>query len=231
MKIYPQDSIDRELILFSSVEWSPNSRFIYCASSEKLHQVDTWEKNIQDGVRHIDNYNGTLDPFSTRLFLMAQAPDCKIYMTPASGSYSLHVINKPDELGKACDFIQNGIKLPNSNSGTLPNFPRFRVDEADKCDPTISSIFGESVCFRRKLDIFPSPSTGTYQVRMPDEANDGLLMVTDIQGKVILKLEIQNFQHIREIDISDQPSGRYNIEYYPNVNPDRLFYGSQVAKL
>ena len=132
IEIYDPDEIDREIINFGSVEWSPNGRFIYCASSEDLFQVDTWEENIQDGVRHIDTYDGTRDPFQTRLFLMVQAPDCKIYMTPASGSYSLHVINKPDELGTDCDFVQNGINLPNSNGGGLPNFPRFRVDEDEK---------------------------------------------------------------------------------------------------
>jgi hypothetical protein len=131
IEIYHPDSIDRSLPLFSSVEWSPNGRFVYCASSEKLHQVDTWASNPENGVRHIADYNGALDPFPTRLFLMAQGPDCRIYMTPKNGSYSLHVINKPDETGTACDFVQNAIKLPNSNSGTLPNFPRFRVDEAD----------------------------------------------------------------------------------------------------
>ncbi|MBK6783546.1 MAG: hypothetical protein IPG79_07145 [Saprospiraceae bacterium] len=62
-------------------------------------------------------------------------------MTPKNGSYSLHVINKPDEPGKACDFVQNAIKLPNSNSGTLPNFPRFRVDEDKRIRPT--SLLGK----------------------------------------------------------------------------------------
>ncbi len=217
---------------FCGIEWSPSSRFIYTSSHRFLHQVDMWSGDPAANVTLIDKYNGTQDPFSTHINFMAQGPDCRIYVYPKNGTYSIHVINKPDELGKACDFVQNGIKLPYPNgNGTVPNFPRFRVDEVDKCDPTISSVFGESVYFRRKLDVFPSPSAGTYQIRMPDEGNDGFLMVTDLQGKFILKLEINNFQHIREIDISDQPSGRYNIDYYPNVNPDRLFYGRQVVKI
>ncbi|MBK6783547.1 MAG: hypothetical protein IPG79_07150 [Saprospiraceae bacterium] len=63
VEIYPQDSIDRSLLNFASVEWSPNSRYIYCASYLKLHQFDTWESNPQEGVRHIADYNGTLDLF------------------------------------------------------------------------------------------------------------------------------------------------------------------------
>ncbi|HRG65695.1 MAG TPA: hypothetical protein PLV12_07820, partial [Saprospiraceae bacterium] len=133
IEIYPPEEIDRNLYNFGSVEWSPNSRFLYCASQEKLHQVDTWENNLQDGVILIDILDGTMDPFRTIIFLMAQGPDCRIYITPKCGCYSIHVINKPDEKGTACDFVQNGIKFLYPNGGTLPNFPRYRVDEEEKC--------------------------------------------------------------------------------------------------
>jgi len=230
IEIYYPDSIDYNNFYFSSVEWSPNSRFIYCASYLKLHQVDTWESNIQDGVRHIDDYNGTLDPFPNELFLMAQAPDCKIYMTPKNGSYSIHVINKPDELGKACDFVQNGIKLPAQNSGTLPNFPRFRVDEAEKCDPAITSVFGENVYYRRDIEIYPIPSAGIFTVKLPELIGDANLVVTNINGQIVYKKEIRN-SIIEEVDITSLQAGGYNIDVYPVENRDRVFYGKQVIKL
>jgi hypothetical protein len=189
-----------------------------------------WENNPQDGVRHIADYNGTLDPFTTRLFLMAQAPDCKIYMTPKNGSYSIHVINKPDELGKACDFVQNGIKLPAQNSGTLPNFPRFRVDEVDKCNPTITSIFGEDVYFRRDIEIYPNPSSGIFHIKIPLTISDANLIVTNINGQVLFQKEI-NQSIIEEIDITNLTSGRYNIELYPIENNERIFYSRQVVKI
>jgi len=231
IEIYHPDSIDRNPIFFSSVEWSPNGRFVYCASSEKLHQVDTWEDDSQDGVRHIADYDGTLNPFPNRLFLMVQGPDCRIYMTPKNGSYSLHVINKPDELGTACDFVQNGIKLPNSNSGTLPNFPRFRVDEVDKCDPTITSIFGDYVYYRKDLHIYPNPSSGVFRVMMPEAFISGTLVVTNIHGQILVKKSVDNVSVSQEIDITSLPSGMYNIEIYPTDNSARIFYGKQVVKV
>ncbi|MBK8820187.1 MAG: T9SS type A sorting domain-containing protein [Saprospiraceae bacterium] len=230
VEVYPPDSIDRGIILFSSVEWSPNSRFIYCSSSVDLYQVDTWENNIHNGVRYIDSYNGTLDPFSTRLFLMAQGPDCKIYMTPKNGSYSLHVINKPDELGKACDFVQNAIKLPNSNSGTLPNFPRFRVDEDKKCDPTITSLFGETVYYRREIEVFPNPSNGVFQIKIPEVHRSGTFIVSNTEGKILVQKQV-NWSVLEEIDISTFPSGRYNIEFYPDDQHEKIYYGKQVIKI
>ena len=90
--------------------------------------------------------------------MMALAPDCRIYMNSLNGSFSYHVINKPNEKGEACDFVQQGIKLPAASSvGTLPNFPRFRVDEEDKCDPTITSVFGDNIYWRRDLVTYPNP--------------------------------------------------------------------------
>ncbi len=121
---------------------------------------------------------------------MAQAPDCKIYMTPVDGSCSIHVINKPDELGKACDFVQNGIKLPNANAGSLPNYPRFRVDEIDKCDPSISSVFGETVYYRRKLNIYPNPTTGVIKIKIPENITKAHLVVTNLHGQVLFTKEI-----------------------------------------
>jgi hypothetical protein len=217
--------------IFCSVEWSPNSRFIYTATEIYLHQIDTWEVDPDKAITHIDTYNGTLDPFQSRFDLLAQAPDCKIYVTPGSSSNSLHVINKPNELGKACDFVQNGIKLPYPNGGGFPNFPRFRVDEVDKCDPTISSIFGEMVYYRRDLHVYPNPSSGIYYITPPEHLHTSTLVVTDIHGIIHHQMEVDPDQWPDYIDISDLPAGSYNIEIYPLDNKARIFYGRQVVKI
>ncbi|HHH52551.1 MAG TPA: hypothetical protein ENK91_02750, partial [Bacteroidetes bacterium] len=167
--------------IFCSVEWSPNSRFVYTATKTKLHQIDTWEEDLQDGVRLIDVYDGTRNPFANTFFLMALGPDCRIYMCSISGNKTYHVINHPDRLGKDCDFVQNGIVLPvYAGAGSMPNFPRFRVDEADKCVSTIVSVFGDYVYYRRDLTVYPNPSSGIFNVKIPDRLGKGKLVVTDI---------------------------------------------------
>jgi len=231
VKIYPPEEIEREIFNFGSVEWSPNGRFIYTASGADLFQVDTWEEDLQNGVRFIDSYNGTLDPFPTRIFMMVQAPDCKIYITPKSGSYSLHVINKPDELGTDCDFVQNAIKLPNSNGGGLPNFPRFRVDEDEKCDPTISSVFGQAVYYRRDLKAFPNPTSGPLTLEIPEDFTTGTLEIVDIRAGTVLRQKLEHPQEQFTLDIGHLPAGVYHIELYPEDNPERVFYGVQVVRV
>jgi hypothetical protein len=216
--------------IFCSVEWSPNSRFIYTATSYYLHQIDTWEEDDAKAIQLIDTYDGTLDPFIQSFFLMVLGPDCKIYMTPVDGSYSIHVINHPNELGKACDFVQNGIKLPNANAGGLPNFPRLRVDEEDKCDPTISSIFGETVYYRRDLKVYPNPTSADITVEIPNQIGRANLVITDISGKIWMQREIQ-YTTMEVMDLSTLPSGHYNVEIYPVDNKERIFYSKQVVKI
>jgi hypothetical protein len=117
---------------------------------------------------------------------MAQAPDYKIYMCPTSGPRSYHVIKKPNELGSACEFVQNGVKLPQlSNFGGMPNFTRFRVDEEEKCDPTLTPVFGDAVYYRRDLTVYPSPSGGRYTIEVPERFGSGTLSVLNLDGQVV----------------------------------------------
>ncbi|HAQ37941.1 MAG TPA: hypothetical protein DCX89_01520 [Saprospirales bacterium] len=215
---------------FSSVEWSPNSRFIYTASSKELHQIDLWEEDIQsNGIRLIDTYNGTVDPFRTTFFLMAQGPDCRIYMCSTSSTNTYHVINHPDSLGKACDFVQNGIRLPlSSYFGSMPNFPRFRVDDTEKCDPTIVSVFGQPVFYRRDLEIFPNPSSGLITVQKPED-DSGRIMVLDMQGTLLETQPVFREDDNTTMDLSHLPPGTYLIEYYPDHQKDRIFYSAKVV--
>ncbi|HAQ38135.1 MAG TPA: hypothetical protein DCQ58_06460 [Saprospirales bacterium] len=228
-KVIIYDSINFGDIRFSSVEWSPNSRFIYVSNELELYQIDTWEENLQDGVRLIGVYDGTLNPFPNTFFLMAQGPDCRIYMCSTSGNETYHVINKPDELGAACDFVQNGIKLPyEAGFGSMPNFPRFRVDEVEKCDPTIVSVFGDYVWYRRDIKVWPNPSSGVFNIELPD-VGAGKLVVSNINGQILYDKDMSNIINQEQIDISHYPSGRYNVEFWPEKVKDRVYYGAQVV--
>ena len=230
IEIFPDSTIDRDAIRFGSVEWSPSSRFVYCASSLELHQVDTWEGDPQDGVRHIATYEEYLDPFQTQIHLQALAPDCKIYIVSGNSTRSYHVIKKPNELGTGCNFEQNGIKLPWDAAGQcFPNFPRFRVDEEEKCDPTITSVFGDAVYYRKELEVYPSPSVGPITVVIPDDWTKGRLVVLDVQGQIMLQENLINAIQKKRLDLSDLPAGHYNVELYPEQTTERIFYGKQIV--
>jgi len=223
---------DSSFARFFGVEWSPNSRFLYTASSTELHQVDTWEEDLTDGVRLVDVYNGTQDPFNTTFFLMSLGPDCRIYMCPTSSTFSYHVINSPDELGTACDFVQNGIQLPRSSGvASFPNYPRFRVDEEDKCDPTIVSIFGEQVHYTRSLQAYPSPTTGTVTIQLPSQlAKAADIYITSTDGTVLSQQCMDAGESTSTISLTSYPTGMYTISLVPQ-DKDNIVYSTKVSKI
>ena len=216
--------------VFSSVEWSPNSRFLYVAIQDELWQVDTWEDDLEDGKVLIDRWNGVQDPFSTNFYLMALAPDCRIYMRSTSGTFSIHVINKPNEKGTACDLVQQGVKLP-FPIASMPNFPRFRVDEEDKCDPTITSIFGDHVYYRRDMTVYPNPVRDVLTVEVP-EGKKGRIVVFDMQGQLVWSdHEIDIYRDKVQLDLSGLVVGTYSVEFVPDDNRERLVFTAQVVKV
>jgi hypothetical protein len=217
---------------FGSVEWSPNSRFMYVAVSDSLFQVDSWEADMNDGIRLIDVYDGTVNPFATTFYISTLAPDCKIYICSTSGNRSFHIINKPNELGTDCNFVQNGLQLPGpAGSANLPIHPRFRINEVEKCDPTITSVFGDLVYYRRDLELYPNPASDIITIDLPEHIGDSQLIIYNLQGQVMLTRDINSLGYNIQEDISHFDSGIYHIEIYPHHNPERILYGKQIVKV
>ncbi len=217
----------------SSIEFSPNSRYLYVAVLDSLWQVDTYEQDLIDGVELIDVWDGTQDPFATTFTLMALAPNCKIYIASGSSTNTYHVINNPNEKGAACDFVQRGIQLPFTSSlSNMPNFPRFRVDEEDKCDPTITSIFGDDVYYRRDMTVYPNPVRDILNVEIP-EGKKGRLVVFDMQGQLVYddRCPDDKCRGLIQIDLSQLAVGTYSVEFLPEDNSKRLIYTSQIVKV
>lgn len=219
--------------IFTTCEWSPSSRFLYLAQADSLFQVDTSVEPLVDGMTFIEEYNGVLDPVGTFFFKSALAPDCRIYIRPGSSSNSFHVINKPDELGQACDFVQQGIRLPHvSGAGSFPNFPRFRVDEEEKCDPQITSILGEDIYWRRDLVAYPNPVRDRLTIDLPSAIQTkGHLYIIDMQGQELGQHTIDGLHSEETLDMSGYAVGSYSIEFVPDDNKDRLVWTTVVVRV
>ncbi len=216
-----------EAPIVGGCEWSPNSRFLYLTTRDTLWQVDIEEENLEDSRVFIDAYNGINDPLNTSFWFSALGPDCRIYIRPGNGSRSFHVIHKPNEKGIDCDFVQQGIKLPRiSATGSFPNFPRFRVDEEEKCDPSITSIAGEAVWWRRDLSVYPSPASEYVTVELP-EGKHGKLYILDMQGQMVYNQA--EVLYDERIDISDLASGTYSVEFIPEQNKERVVYTKRIT--
>jgi len=213
----------------SSVEFSSDSRFLYVSVQDSLWQVDTYQENLETGTELIDVWDGTNDPFSTTFLLMALAPDCRIYMTSGSSTNTYHVINNPNVKGAACDFVQRGIQLPYTSSlGNLPNFPRFRVDEEEKCDPTITSIFGEDIYYRQDLIIYPNPAIDQLNIQLP-ENQSGHLWIFDMTGSIVFQQKYTASEQQVSVDLHSYPTGTYQVEFIPDDGNVKKVWTARVV--
>ncbi len=212
-----------------SCEWSPNSRFLYLTQPDTLWQLDTRVVPLEDGLEFIAEHNGVNDPLSTAFFRTTLGPDCRIYIRSGSSTNTFHVINKPDEKGVACDLVQQGIRLPYiSSTGSFPNFPRFRVDEEEKCDPSIVSIVGETVWWRRDLTVYPNPTRGLVTVEVP-ESKRGRMYVVDMSGQIVMTKKVEVLTGEVELFLGQLVAGTYSVEFVPRDHDERVVWTSKVV--
>ncbi len=195
---------------FSGLSISPNSRFAYISASDSLFQVDLWEDNLEDGIVLIDTFDGFGDPFANTFFQQQLGPDCKIYMNSTNGVFHMHVINKPDLKGKDCDFKQHSISLPNVIYQAFPNFPYFRMDEDQVCDPSISSLFGIPVLTQQKATIFPNPGSNSFTIDALENTHYSLY-VRSADGSLLKQAQFTNATRI-QMETSDWEKGLYFLQ-------------------
>ncbi len=217
-----------ELATSTTCEWSPNSRFLYAAKYDTLWQLDTWAEPLETGLEFIsERTEDNSDPTGRNFGVAALGPDCKLYIRSKSGSRTFHVIHKPDEKGLACDFVNQGIRLPSySASGSFPNFPRFRVDEEEKCDPSIVSIAGEEIYWRRDLIVYPNPARDYVNVNVPD-GQQGDIFILNMDGKIVL--DERRVRDKQRMELLGLEAGMYSVEFVPRDNKDRVVYTSQLV--
>jgi hypothetical protein len=115
----------------------------------------------------------------------------------------MHVINKPDSFGIACNFVENAIQFGNHTTGPwadggLPNTPNFALGKID-CGVGVQEVANT----KEGLIIYPNPANTNLVI--------GYLEITDLLGRVIKK--ITNIQQpITNIEINELPSGFYFIK-------------------
>ena len=80
------------------------------------------------------------------------------------------------------------------------------------------------------LEVYPNPSSGAFNVRLPD-VGSGKLVVIDINGQVVKEKEVSNIINVEQIDLYSFPNGSYFIEFYPDRSDERIFYGGKIMKV
>ena len=183
---------------------SPNSRFLYITLLTKILQFDLSSNDLKSSMVLLDTFDWSRNPFYSTFYHGQLAPDGKIYFSCTNGENVLHVIDFPNEKGKACSFRQHGIKLPAYNSFTMPYYPNYRLKALDDKTPSRDRIH---------FDIFPNPSSQNIYIDKPVYST---IKIYNILGALVY----EGRDHT--LDISNYANGIY-IAYLPDYKLHKKF--------
>lgn len=190
-------------------EFSPNGRFLYVNTDTSLFQLDLASQDIQESLTLIANFDGFGDPLPTVFFFMEKTPDKRIIMNVLNGSQYLHVIQKPDEKGIACQFEQHAIKLPTVNNFTLPYFPNYRLGALGEelCD-TITYTSDHNNELQPEFKIYPNPTRDYINVIIPEK--NVVIGIYDFLGKLVYEQNVDLAKTLT-VNLSSFSNGIYII--------------------
>lgn len=192
--------------------FSPNGRFLYVASVDHLYQYDTWATNVEASQLLIAVNDGFADPVTSNItlfWLLALAPDGKIYTSTASSTPYLHVINNPDSLGTACDLCQHCIQLPALNAFTMPNFPNYYLgaEPGSVCD-SLGVGVTELTAGKNNITIFPSPANDNATIKY-NITTDAQLIIYNKVGEIIRFEIVSKDSQSLVVDLANYKNGIY----------------------
>jgi len=196
--------------------FSPTSKILYHVTQEEVFQYNLDTLNIPASKKLVANYVPSGGVYGWDYFGegVQLGPDNKIYIGASQTKY-LHVINKPDQPGSACEFVQRGLQLPQRNAfGGFTHSPNFRLGrwEGSECDNVYNGI--EEVESPVVLNAFPNPASQILNLDMSviQLTENAQLQIIDALGRLVEQHTLTPYQAVLNIDVSFWASGIYSCQ-------------------
>ncbi len=216
-----------------SSEFSFSGQYLYVSSTtqtvSKLWQYDIWSANILTTKTLV--WQTTGPPFTAGA--LKRGPDNKIYFScawvPPNGSnnypydssmyytenMNLSVINSPDSAGLACDFQPWSFYLGGKRTyWGLPNNPDYDLGPlaGSPCDTLVSQNELAGAAAVGSLHVFYHTAWEKAFINASNlKGKTGILLVYDMQGKVVLSepLRVQQGYYTRDLSMMGRADGVY----------------------
>lgn len=201
--------------------FSPNGRFLYVTSRLALNQYDLQAANIQDSVQI---YKADSNDYA-QMDIIQLAPNGKLFASCwAGGFYFFHTVERPDEKGDSCRFIDTGFVSLTINSSNLPNMINYKLGPlaGSGCD-TIATVIAKGEP-DNPVRVQPNPANKYFYTEMPLQGNYVFELINQA-GQLIDKKET------RQVDIfntENLPNGVYYLKVSDRNNP-MLISSQQVV--
>jgi hypothetical protein len=184
--------------------FSASGNYAYACSSQNIFQVNTTTLQV-DTVAWYDGFSFPLPGAATTFWNMYLAANGKIYITSGNGVQHLHEMNYPDSAGLKCDVQQHSIFMGIWHFRTVPNHPNYYLG----CDTTLGCGCATGVQENyalKKLNIYPNPSNGNFNIGYDAMPTNSVLTVYDISGKKVYEQNLPAWSNEQSIRICS-PSG------------------------
>ena len=198
----------------NGVSISPNNRFLYVGATRHVYQYDLWASDIAASIDTVAVYDGHKAPFGSFFHTMQLGPDGKIYESCGNSENVYHLIERPDEKGDSCLFIQHGVQLPTFSLG-VPNFPNYRLGAlpGSPCD-TLTGLAEEERAEKEKLlKVFPKPASDyvTIDYGYTDWNKGGVVLeIVNETGQVAYTQMLPMYSGFQKINITPFATGIYS---------------------
>ncbi|MCE2963422.1 MAG: T9SS type A sorting domain-containing protein [Sphingobacteriales bacterium] len=188
------------------VSVSSNSQFLYATLTKRIYQFDFNFSNLNASkilVAEYDGFYDNLSPFRTLFSSSMLAPNDKIYIHTGNTTRYLHIIDKPNEKGLACNVIQHGLKLPTWNR-SIPYFPHYRMSaDSSSCTSGIDDDM------KMDIQVYPNPASDYIIVSSPSSIVNKVELHNQLGQKTISFVDNSNQGY--RIDVRDLSEGIYII--------------------
>ena len=202
----------------SGLAFSANSRFLYAARINKLHQIDLESANILNSKQIVAVYDGYTDFGAYTSFNFCQLmPDNKIYINSSYTARKLHVIEYPDSLGLACTVNQHSFDLYRFTQLSVPNHYNYYLGAVagSVCDSLGLSVSSPEIAapaLRGGLEIlvYPNPANDAINISGLDLEKSSSVTLQNSLGQIIYMVNVKG--GIQKINTSNITNGIYMLK-------------------
>ncbi|MDB5284242.1 MAG: hypothetical protein JWO06_3317 [Bacteroidota bacterium] len=214
---FPIPHFADSVFLCSGIAVSPSNRYLYILANTLALQYDLQASNISASVDTVARWAyDPIYPYATTFFWAQIGPDGRIYINSPNGVKSLSVIDRPDQAGDSCRFLQHSVHLNTYNEASLPNFPNYRLGAwaGSACD-TLSTASEEVRATKEKIvKVFPNPTnemvTIDYGFTDWNKGEIRLEIVNEL-GQIVYAQKLPMYSGYQKLDVSNFASGFYQV--------------------
>ncbi len=194
-----------------ATSFSPNSKYLYFASTEHIYQFDTDSFGLipYQLIATNDVFASPVPPLYTNFYLMYLAANGKIYISSTNSVKHLHEINYPDSSGADCDVQLHNV-FTNCFFIGVPNHPNYYLGRlvGSPCD-TLTGI-QDLAEHDFRFSISPNPNNGNFKIMyLLPQNKSGTLQIFDITGKEIYHQVLPPWSTLQYISLPKIAEGVY----------------------